>query len=288
METTSLELFLSDEVQKLMDDFAAILELRVTFFSVDGERLRRGKSMCNSGFCQLIQNDANLLPACLAMDEHKRQEAVRKRQVISYRCHAGLHECLAPLFLRDKLAGFLMLGQFRLASEPPPELPLEGTLQEKLRAEYRKLPLFTEEKLSSICGWLNTLIDYISVRELAILQTDKLRSEIDSYIDAHLGNDIRLPEMAKKLGKSISSLSQFLRRNYQTSFKELVLEKRLAIAERFWKEYPDATVAEAAYAAGFKDQFYFSRLFHQRKGVPPGEFRNSLRKTTLKVKNINY
>ena len=38
--TTAFELFLSDEVQSLIDHFAAVLDLRVTFFSVDGRELR--------------------------------------------------------------------------------------------------------------------------------------------------------------------------------------------------------------------------------------------------------
>ena len=40
---TAFELFLSDEVQSLIDHFAAVLDLRVTFFSADGRELRRGR-----------------------------------------------------------------------------------------------------------------------------------------------------------------------------------------------------------------------------------------------------
>ena len=33
------ELFLSEEVQALLDNFAALLDIRVTFFSADGRQL---------------------------------------------------------------------------------------------------------------------------------------------------------------------------------------------------------------------------------------------------------
>ena len=122
-----------------------------------------------------------------------------------------------------------------------------------------------------------TLIDYIAVRELAILRGDVLRSEIDRYMDRHLSENIMLPEMARRLGRSVSTISQFLRRNYHTGFKELLNEKRLARAESFWKAHPEATVAEAAAAAGFSDQFYFSRVFRKRRGIPPGKFRDQLK-----------
>ena len=83
--------------------------------------------------------------------------------------------------------------------------------------------------------------------------------------------------MARKLGRSVSTISQFLRKNYHTSFKNLQLEARLKLAEQFWQNDPDATVAETAFAAGFRDQFYFSRVFHRMRGMPPGKYRSQLR-----------
>ena len=126
------------------------------------------------------------------------------------------------------------------------------------------------------------LIDYIVVRELAVLQGDRLRNDIDRYLERHCTEPIRLPEMAKKLGRSVSTISQFLRRNYRTSFKELLTERRLAKAEAYWMANPDATVGETAFAAGFSDQFYFSRVFKRHKGMPPGEFRARLRRHVIR------
>ena len=267
---SALELILSDEVQSLLDDFAALIDARVTLFGPDGTRMRRGKEMCNSEFCRHIQSCAGGLEKCLAMDEAKRQEAMQTKDVILYRCHAGAHEIVAPVFIHGKCAGFLMIGQFRVDDALPSGDPV-------LENSYRQLPKFTREKLTAITGLFRTLIDYISIRELAVLQSDQLRLDIDRYIARHGHEDIRLPDMAKKLGRSVSTISQFLRRNYQTSFKGILLDARLAIAEKMWHNDPNATVAEVAFASGFRDQFYFSRVFRRRKGVPPGKFRSQMR-----------
>ena len=171
-----------------------------------------------------------------------------------------------------------MMGQFRLAGDEMPDFPgMSAEQKSKMQNHFDSLPCFTEEKLSAIQGMLRTLIDYITVRELAVLKGDRLRGEIDKYIETHIFEDIKLPEMAKKLGRSISSISQFLRKNYHTTFKSLVLENRLQLAENYWRTHPHATVAEVAYSAGFKDQFYFSRVFHRLRGLPPGKFREQLR-----------
>ena len=272
---SALELILSDEVQTLLDDVAALIDARVTFFGPDGSSLRRGKEMCNSDFCRHIQSCPGGLAKCHAMDAAKQQEAVRSREVLLYRCHAGAHEIIAPVFIHGKCAGFLMIGQFRVDDTLP-----SGS--ETLEGFYKQLPKFSQEKLSAMTGLFRTLIDYITIRELAVLQSDQLRLDIDRYIEQYGHEDIKLPDMAKKLGRSVSSISQFLRRNYGTGFKELLITHRLRLAESFWKSNPEATVAEAAFASGFQDQFYFSRLFRQRKGMTPGEYREHLRTSEKK------
>jgi len=274
-----MELFLSDEVQSLLDDFASLLDVRVTFFSLSGEPLRRGKEMHNCTFCSLVHEQLDGYNRCVSMDCHKQQEAVQTGRIMDYRCHAGLHECLAPVTVRNRVAGFVMFGQFRIEGDPEPDWRMiPEQLRDRMKQAYFELPCFTGEKLQAVLGVLKTLIDYIAVRELAVLQGDRLRNEIDLYIEKHASEDIRLPDMAKKLGRSVSTISQFLRNNYQTSFKGLLLDARLKIAEKMWRDDPGATVAEVAFASGFCDQFYFSRVFSRRKGMPPGKFRSQMRR----------
>jgi AraC-like DNA-binding protein len=278
MQNMTLDLFLSDEVQGLLDDFAALLDVRVTFFSLSGEFLRRGKAMWNCDYCRIVQEFPGGKTQCVSMDCDKQREAVEKGQIIDYRCHAGLHECLAPVMVRGVVAGFVMFGQFRVEGEAPPDWEnVPADKRAALKKAYEELPAFTAEKLRGTLGVLKTLIDYIAVRELAVLQGDRLRADIDRYIEKHATEDIRLPDMAKKLGRSVSTISQFLRRNYQTSFKGLLLDARLQIAEKMWRKDPGATVAEVAFASGFRDQFYFSRVFRRRRGMPPGKFRSQMR-----------
>ena len=281
MKKTPLEIILSDKVQNLLDDFASLLDVRVTFYSVDGERVRRGKEMPNCRFCELVQRELGGLKRCQAMDCDKQQEAMTLRRAISYRCHAGLHEALAPVYVHEQLVGYLMIGQFRTGEEFPPEiaaLNASPRILEELKRAFADLPIFHKEKLSGVLGVFRTLIDYIAVRELAVLRGDVLRIEIDRYLDRHLSENIMLPDMARRLGRSVSTISQFLRRNYRTGFKELLNEKRLKRAESYWLAHPDATVADAAQAAGFSDQFYFSRVFRKRRGMPPGKFRDRIKK----------
>ena len=83
--------------------------------------------------------------------------------------------------------------------------------------------------------------------------------------------------MARHLGKSVSAISQFLRKKYNTTFKTLLLNYRLKLVEKYWQHNINASVAEVAFNSGFRDQFYFSRVFHRHYGMPPAKFRNAMR-----------
>ena len=70
------ELFLNDDVQKLLDNFAGMLDLRVTFFSRFGLPIRRGKEMPNTGFCNFIQQELGLLDKCMDVDRIMREKVI--------------------------------------------------------------------------------------------------------------------------------------------------------------------------------------------------------------------
>ena len=277
MENHNIQaLFLNDDVQKLLDNFAGMLDLRVTFFSRFGLPIRRGKEMPNTGFCNFIQQELGLLDKCMDVDRIMREKVIEHHAPISYTCHAGLREIVAPVVIGGRLAGFLMVGQFRSGDTIPAcALAYCRSSEERKRLEksFAALPMLSDEKLEAIIGTLQMLIDYISARELAIFRPDPLKCAIDKYIEENYANDVYLADLAALLGKSISAVAQFLRNKYHTCFKELLIERRLCAAEEYWKQHPNASIRECAAAAGFKDQFYFSRIFRKKRAMSPREFR---------------
>lgn len=191
-------------------------------------------------------------------------------------CHAGLREIIAPVVIGGRLAGFLMAGQFRTSSALP-DCALAGCRtpeeRERLQKSFEALPLLSNERQEAIIGTLQMLIDYIAARELAVFHPDPMKSLIDKYIDEHYKEDVYLKDVAAALHKSISSVAQFLRNKYHTCFKDLLIERKLCAAEEYWKLHPQATIKECAEASGFKDQFYFSRIFRKKRDLSPRQFR---------------
>ena len=74
MPVTPFELFLSDEVQSLLDNFASLLDIRVTFYSADGRMLRRGRQMSNTDFSRVFRRRRGRPPGQYR-DRRRRQTA---------------------------------------------------------------------------------------------------------------------------------------------------------------------------------------------------------------------
>ena len=190
-----------------------------------------------------------------------------------YRCHAGLNEMIAPIRILGEVAGFVMLGQFRTTREIPPFLAGDAEAQQ----EFLALPYFAPEETGSLEDMVRMLIDYIVGKELVTYSGSLRYRNILHYLDRHLTEKITLQQLARHLEISESSLTHFLRNEHQTSFKELLIRKRLEAAEALWKDNPALTIGETAFRVGYEDHHYFSRIYRQERGISPGKFKKNLK-----------
>ena len=271
-----LELLLRDEVQLLLDHFAGVMKMQVVFFSARGEILRRSRGSGNSGYCRLIQEKIFGLERCLERDRLELAECAAKGSLHCYLCHAGLREAIAPVKVHGAVAGFVMLGQFRV-SDVIPFAVLEKVPPEHYEAlwrEFLQLPKFDDDELENLLGLFQMLVDYITARELVALSGDRLFERLDRYLEKHLTEPVTIRAAARAAGQSVSSLSHKLKARYGASFKTILIEKRLRYAEALLHEHPEFSIAEVAAQSGFSDRFYFSRIFRKYRGCPPSACRD--------------
>ncbi|OGV54132.1 MAG: hypothetical protein A2X45_07090 [Lentisphaerae bacterium GWF2_50_93] len=272
----SIELILHDEVQKLIDIFAAVLKIRVVFYGPDGEIIRTNHQLRNSEYCQLIQDKVSNPARCASLDAEKQEECLRKKSLVCYQCHAGLKEAVSPVLIDNRPVGFVMIGQFRDISKVPDHVIgccKSRTTATRIRQAFSSLPYIAAEQLDDILGMFMMLVDYIVARELVGLRGDWVLEKVKQYIDRHLAEDVMLGDVAKFTGRSVSSLSHLLRKKYGMTFKQILIEKRLACADKLLKSRPELSIGEIAFQAGFEDRFYFSRIYRKYRKRTPSESR---------------
>lgn len=104
-------------------------------------------------------------------------------------------------------------------------------------------------------------------------EKDTLITRLDDYMKRHLGEQVKLVQMAALVGLTTSSLCRFYKRHTGTTpFAQL--EHLRVVKACSMLDDTDQTVKEIAYACGYSDTKFFTRLFVRLVGQTPIQFRH--------------
>ncbi|MFZ6051299.1 helix-turn-helix domain-containing protein [Halocola ammonii] len=94
-----------------------------------------------------------------------------------------------------------------------------------------------------------------------------------NYISSQLSSDIRIEDLCRVACMSKSSFYRAFTEEYGVTPVQLILEERVNYAKQLLHN-PELSVKEVAFASGFNDPNYFSRMFKKLTGKAPSEFRS--------------
>lgn len=94
------------------------------------------------------------------------------------------------------------------------------------------------------------------------------------FIERHYHEPVKLKDIAAVIHMSPSNLSAGFRRYFHTSPIDYAIELRLCEAEHLLCDH-NRKLADIAEITGFRDQYYFNRLFTKKRGITPGEWRKT-------------
>jgi AraC family transcriptional regulator len=96
------------------------------------------------------------------------------------------------------------------------------------------------------------------------------------YVEEHLGQPIRTPELASLVGLGVSQFSRRFRGSFGLPPRAYMIRTRLDRAKAMMRQ-SRATLCEIALDSGFCDQAHMSRLFHAFVGETPRRWRRDNR-----------
>ena len=146
---------------------------------------------------------------------------------------------------------------------------------------------YMSQELFSI---LYELSKFDDARELASSSFAKVEVSSDSrrvlkvkeYINTHLSDELRLEQMADMVGMTPSAFSRYFKLRTGKNLSEYIIDLRLGLAARRLVDTADG-VSEICWTCGFNNLSNFNRLFRNRKGCSPTEFREKYQKTKIIV-----
>ncbi|WP_342565441.1 AraC family transcriptional regulator [Paenibacillus sp. FSL R7-0345] len=142
-------------------------------------------------------------------------------------------------------------------------------------------------QLSGLTGGSIGYRDQLAFQELLYeLRTGTLQRPRDTnsaleqarqYIEAHYTEPLTVEQVAQSADFSAKYFVDLYKKKYGKSAMEYAAELRLQQAKRLMAE-SGAKLREIAHKVGYADEFYFSRKFKKRIGMPPAVYMKSRRR----------
>lgn len=121
-----------------------------------------------------------------------------------------------------------------------------------------------------------TLLEYISVIvSIKEHKENPIIKKVCDYIYEHTDSDISLELMAEYVNVSSFYLSKLFKEEKGVTFVNFVNDTRLEKSRDLLKS-TELSIKEVTAAVGYNDQNYFSRIFRNKYGITPTEFRSEL------------
>lgn len=92
------------------------------------------------------------------------------------------------------------------------------------------------------------------------------------YIDEHYTEDISLEYLADTVGFSKYHFSRLFKQYTNYNFSDYLCNRRISAAEELLGN-PDSSITEVALESGFSSISTFNRIFKQKKGMTPSEYK---------------
>ncbi len=103
--------------------------------------------------------------------------------------------------------------------------------------------------------------------------SSKQQKQILEYINANIGNNIVLNDLARVCGLSVYYFARSFRDTYGVPPHEFVINLRLDYARNMLR-CSQLPLKDVAASCGFSDQSHMTRLFRKCLGITPGQLRN--------------
>ena len=264
-------------LDNLINDFFQISRISTTFYDATTLQPVIHSNAPGNSFCGTFWNYPAIRARCDQCDRASLQAASRSRSLHCYTCHAGLLECIYPVFYNDTLLGYFMYGQFRAREDSPEKQEMRLRLYrdfsldaQKLEQLYQGCPVMDEQQLSSVGHIMSTIAQHTFLSCMLGDHNAPLATRILVYIQLNHHSPIDTNSACAFFNISKSTLQHTIQKDLKSTFVTLVNKQRIeSVRHCLQRNMP---IAEAAMFAGFPSANYMARVFHRIIGITPSQY----------------
>jgi AraC-like DNA-binding protein/ligand-binding sensor protein len=244
----------------------------------------------DNAFCSLVASTPQGCAACMETEARARRSAAIKRVPQQLYCHAGLTVIAVPVIAGGRHVATLLSGQVFRREPTQRDFNMvvkmlgggqNGDWEKKARKAYFETPVVTVDQCQAIIQLLNVFAQYLAdfASRHAIARSGSEPNAVASakqFVQSHAEEPITLAQVVEHVHVSRFYFCKLFKKATGMTLTEYVSRVRVEKAKALLVD-PSLRVSEVVYAAGFGSIPRFNSVFKRYVGMPPTEYRASLR-----------
>lgn len=235
-------------------------------------------------FCDLVRTSPALLRRCDRSDQRGAELCARRSRPVTYRCHAGLTEVIAPVICEGRLVAAVNCGQVFMRKPARGDfarvwkaMSRSGLERRELERAYRAVPVASEARLGTVARILALAAEHLAV-SLRLSESGGPGPSAGDRAERYLAYCTSLVTMIESGAPDEEVLTGMDRLAARLAGAgQANSEAVSSTVEYFVENYGGRpTLAEAARRAGLS-AYYLGRIFRRAVGVSPARFLREMR-----------
>ncbi|HTB82801.1 MAG TPA: helix-turn-helix domain-containing protein [Candidatus Sulfotelmatobacter sp.] len=267
--------------------FSDITGLPMALQPVETWQLPHHNKRYENPLCALMSEKSRSCAMCLQTQEKLCQKAVKDAQSVT--CPLGLSDSAVPVWMSDRLVGFLQTGQvfrkkptaaqFERVVKLTAEWGIEADRDILKKAFYAGKVVSPKEHDGAI-KLLTIFSQHLSmVSNQVFIQRENAEPPVitkaRNFIAEHQTEDLSLTQVAKAVNMSSFYFCKMFKKIVGINFTDYVARVRIEKSKNLLLN-PNLRVSEIAFEVGFQSLTHFNRVFKKILGQSPTEYRSQL------------
>ena len=263
-------------LRQLLCDFYTLTGIKTCLYDSEGNELCFYPTKLNR-FCELLREDSASDLRCKNCDRQAFAHCRTTRKQYVYTCHAGLQECVSPIFSGNEIVGFIMIGQIKKRDAvdfSALEARIPEPLRDQLRLAYDNLAAISDEKLLSASRILDACANYELLKTLAQIDSHPIEAQLEKYIHEHLSKPLSISLLCSEFHLSRHEIYQICNEYFYCPPAKYIKSCRLTYACKLLST-TDLPIHKIAVLCGMEDYNYFSKVFKSTYQISPTAYRKN-------------
>jgi AraC-like DNA-binding protein/ligand-binding sensor protein len=241
-------------------------------------------------FCSLVGGTRTGCEACWQAEGGVLGRVARKLAPQQIHCFAGLTVVAMPVMLGHRHVATLLSGQVFRREPTERDFAMvakmldgeaNGDSSKKLRRAYFETPVVTAERFQAIVELVKVFAQYLddyASRHAIASSTDEPSAVADAkkFVQSHVEEPVTLAQVAQHVHVSPFYFCKLFKKATGMTLTEYVARVRVEKAKTLLVD-PSLRISEVVFAAGFGSIPRFNSVFKRYVGMPPTEYRATLR-----------